>query len=82
MDGEVFRSYIIEALGKVIFVVLKISPFCSMAGNSDKVGDAKVIGQKSVKLAKAGCLALLDIEILEKQNKRSEYYLQRTNVLI
>lgn len=42
-----------------------------MAGNSDKVGDANAIGQKSEKLAKAGCLALLDIEILEN----------RTNVL-
>lgn len=27
-----------------------ISPFCYMAGNSDKVGDAKAIGQKSEKL--------------------------------
>jgi hypothetical protein len=38
-----------------------------MAGNSDKVGDANAIGQKSEKLAKAGCLALLDIEILENR---------------
>lgn len=42
-----------------------------MAGNLDKVGDANVIGQKSEKLTKADCLALLDIEILEN----------RTNVL-
>ena len=53
-----------------------------MAGNSDKVRDAKFIGQNSEKLAKAGCLALFNIKTLIKRTNVLKYYLQRTNVLV
>ena len=43
-----------------------------MAGNSDKVRDAKFIGHYSEKLAKAGYSALHDVEISTKKNECSK----------